>query len=187
MSFLFEDKPFEEITWLKELLPQETELDKTRLMKLAIDISIYSAKHGGGPFGAVIANELGHILECGCNEVIHKHDSTAHAEIVTIKRAQKRFKTHDLSTLCNTPIFLYSSCTPCIQCFGAIYWSGISRVFAAALNEDAINLGFNEGHVSKENYEMAKRCKGIEYHLGFLRDEAIRAFVEYKENSGPIY
>ena len=58
-------------------------------MRRAIELSINSVQIGGGPFGCVIVKNNNIIAE-GSNEVTLSNDPTAHAEIVTIRKACKR-------------------------------------------------------------------------------------------------
>ena len=53
-------------------------------------------KNKGGPFGAAIINKEGKIISIASNLVLEKHDPTAHAEIMAIRKARKKLKTHDL-------------------------------------------------------------------------------------------
>ena len=57
-------------------------------MLRAIELSINSVKNNGGPFGCVIVKDNKIIAE-GFNEVTKTNDPTAHAEIVTIRKACK--------------------------------------------------------------------------------------------------
>lgn len=152
-------------------------------MTLALEIALASARNGGGPFGAVLADPEGTPLEVGWNAVLAARDSTAHAEIVAMRAAQKRLATHRLDG-CT----LYASCAPCIQCFGAIYWSGIAKIYSAARKEDAESIGFDEGPPMAELWSHARRAKGIEHVTEFLRDErALLPLRVYAESGGVNY
>jgi len=152
-------------------------------MKLAIDVAQESAKFGGGPFGAVIANKTGEVVTIGFNRVTIENDSTVHAEIDAIRKAQKKFG-YDLS---KHELVLYCSSEPCIQCFGAIYLSGIKEVYSAATKEDVEKIGFKEGPTSNALWECAKLDKGILYKPQFCRSkEAIKVLQNYKKR-GVIY
>lgn len=107
-------------------------------LKRAIAVAAEGIKKGGGPFGAVITRE-GEIISEAYNEVVFSSDPTAHAEILAIRKACNLLSTHDLSG-CD----LYASCEPCPMCLGAVYWSGISRVFFASSRGDAANAGFGD-------------------------------------------
>jgi guanine deaminase len=108
------------------------------LLKRAINVAAVGIQKGGGPFGAVIAKE-GKLISEAYNEVVYSSDPTAHAEILAIRKACESLGTHDLSGF-----DLYASCEPCPMCLGAVYWSGISRVFYASLRSDAAKAGFGD-------------------------------------------
>ena len=55
-------------------------------MSRAIELSIASVRSNGGPFGCVIVKNNKIIAE-GYNKVTETNDPTAHAEIVTIRKA----------------------------------------------------------------------------------------------------
>lgn len=152
-------------------------------MDLALRIALESARHGGGPFGAVVADAQGRVVEVGWNQVVASHDSTAHAEVVAIRRAQAKLGTHRLDGHA-----LYTSCAPCIQCFGAIYWSGLARVVASARKEDAEAIGFEEGPMDGALWARALSEKGIAYEPDVRRDEAaLEPFRVYARRGGTNY
>jgi len=109
-----------------------------KILKRAIEIALDGIEKGGGPFGAVIAKN-GKIISESNNEVVNSTDPTAHAEILAIRRACTLLGTHNL-----TGYDLYASCEPCPMCLGAVYWSGISRVFYASGRGDAAKAGFGD-------------------------------------------
>jgi tRNA(Arg) A34 adenosine deaminase TadA len=119
------------------------ENDRIFLMK-AIEVAFSGMKGGGGPFGAVIARN-GEIISQANNKVVLNNDPTAHAEVLAIREAASRLKTHDLSD-CT----LYTSCEPCPMCLGAIYWSGIKTVVFACDRNDAEVAGFNDKFIYDE-------------------------------------
>ena len=63
---------------------------KNNFMLRAIELSINSVNAAGGPFGCVIVKENKIIAE-GSNKVTSSNDPTAHAEIVAIREACKKF------------------------------------------------------------------------------------------------
>lgn len=112
-------------------------------MKTFMDIAFKEARQGmlagdGGPFGAVVVKD-NKVIAGGHNTVIASQDSTAHAEIVAIRKAEQELGTHDLSG-CE----LYTSCYPCPMCLGAIMWARITRVYFGCSTEDAAAMGFDD-------------------------------------------
>ena len=95
-------------------------------------------KKHGGPFGAVIVKD-NKIIAKGHNEVLLRHDPTAHAETVTIRKACKKLNTIDLSGC-----VLYVTSKPCPMCKGAIQWSRIKDVVFSGDYEDAKKLDFDD-------------------------------------------
>ena len=110
-------------------------------MRLAIELANKSVAEGGGPFGAVVVRG-GEIISACANRVTLDNDPTAHAEVTAIREACSKLGTFSLEG-CE----IYASCEPCPMCLGAIYWSGISRVYYAATRENAAQAGFDDSMI----------------------------------------
>ena len=133
----------------------------------------------GGPFGAVITDKNGNIIAEGNNQVLKDLDPTAHAEIVTIRKACEKLKTYDLSEY-----ILYTSCEPCPMCLSAIIWANIKTVYYGCTKEDAADIGFRDNAI----YEYLKGKNDNLINLKQMdREECLKAFEEYKKNQGVIY
>lgn len=153
------------------------------LLYKSIGAAFYSIHLGGGPFGAIVTDSKNEIIAIGYNCVRTNNDSTAHAEIQAIRQSQTKLKTYDLSGY-----NLYTSAEPCIQCFGAIYWSGIKNVYVGASKNMTEEIGFDEGPVSEELWTIAKEKKGINYFTNLLSEDIVRRpFDLYKGMNGKIY
>ncbi|HMP29301.1 MAG TPA: nucleoside deaminase [Saprospiraceae bacterium] len=114
-------------------------------LKRAIELSRQGIDKGdGGPFGAVIVKD-GKILAEGHNEVLKTKDPTAHAEIVTIRKACQALNHFQLEDC-----ILYTSCEPCPMCLGAIYWSRPKMIVFACTKKDAASIGFDDDFIYKE-------------------------------------
>jgi tRNA(Arg) A34 adenosine deaminase TadA len=162
--------------------------DDGQLVDHAIEIAMASARRGHGPFGAIAVDREHRVVAAGFNHVIEGRDSTAHAEIHAMRRAETRLDTHDLSATDRAPITLASSCEPCIMCFGAVYWSGLDRLLAGASAEAAEAIGFMEGPVSPEMWEQAQADKDITLDTGAEGSiDPKRPFEIYREQGGTIY
>ena len=151
-----------------------------KYMEIARNKSIDGFRNNeGGPFGAIITDKKGNIVAEGNNQVLCTNDPTAHAEVVTIRKACEKLKTYDLSDY-----ILYTSCEPCPMCLSAIIWANIKNVYYGCTREDAANVGFRDDAIYRylkgENKELIN-LKQID------RDECIKAFEEYKEKNGIIY
>jgi tRNA(Arg) A34 adenosine deaminase TadA len=113
-------------------------------LERAIDLATQNVLSGGGPFGAIIVQN-GKIIATGSNKVTLNNDPTAHAEVVAIREACLALNTWNLAEA-----ELYTSCEPCPMCLGAVYWSGIRKVYYAATREDAATAGFSDALIYNE-------------------------------------
>lgn len=92
----------------------------------------------GGPFGAVVVKD-DQIVGRGHNCVPSTNDPTAHAEVNAIRNACQTLNTFNLKGC-----VIYTSCEPCPMCLAAIYWARLDKVYYAANQEDAANIGFDD-------------------------------------------
>ena len=109
----------------------------------------------GGPFGAVIVVE-DRVVGRGWNQVVHRQDPTAHAEILAIREAcgaLGRFHLPDAT--------LYTTCEPCPMCLGALYWAHIGRLVFGATAEDAAEVGFDD-HVIRQTLRQPLREQALQ-------------------------
>ena len=118
--------------------------NKEKFMLKAIELSIKSIGEGGGPFGCVIVKNNNIIAE-GYNQVTKNNDPTAHAEIVTIRKACNTLNTFDL-----TGVEIFTSCEPCPMCLSAIYWAHINKVYYGNSRKDAALIDFDDEHIYNE-------------------------------------
>ena len=102
------------------------------LLRQAIDVARRAREHGNHPFGALLADEQGHVLLEVENTVNTEHDCTGHAELNLMRLASRRYSIKELSR-CT----LYSSTEPCPMCAGSIFWGGVGRV-VYALSEQGL-------------------------------------------------
>lgn len=145
-------------------------------MREAIRISLQKMRgNHGGPFGAVVVRR-GSIVGRGWNCVTSTHDPTAHAEVMAIRQACRRLRTFQLEN-CD----LYTSCEPCPMCLAAIYWARLKRVFYANTRKDAAKFEFDDDFIYRELQRPILRRRIPMKQL--LRDEALKAFAEWKTKS----
>ena len=148
-------------------------MEKQEFMRRAIQLSLESVKHGGGPFGAVIVKE-GKIIAEAANRVTLDNDPTAHAEVNAIRQAARSLGRFDLSG-CD----IYTSCEPCPMCLGAIYWAHLDHIYYGCNRRDAADAGFDDEFIYKElSLAPAERQKMMEV---LLPDESLAAFRMWKE------
>ena len=148
-------------------------MEKQEFMRRAIQLSLESVKHGGGPFGAVIVKE-GKIIAEAANRVTLDNDPTAHAEVNAIRQAARSLDRFDLSG-CD----IYTSCAPCPMCLGAIYWAHLDHIYYGCNRRDAADAGFDDEFIYQElSLAPAERQKVMEV---LLPDESLAAFRMWKE------
>ncbi len=138
------EKPIWPLTIMKNLT--------LSLLQRAIEIAWHARAHGNHPFGALLADEDGHILLEAENTVITDKDCTAHAETNLVRLACQRYTPQFLS-LCT----LYTSTEPCAMCAGAIYWSGIGRVVYALSEAQLRQITANH----PENPTLSLPCRQV--------------------------
>ncbi|GJD64076.1 nucleoside deaminase [Methylobacterium frigidaeris] len=149
--------------------------DDETFMARAIALSEQTAlvESAGGAFGAVIVRD-GQIIGEGANRVVAENDPTWHAEMAAIRAActsQGSFKLPGAT--------LYTSAEPCPMCMAAAYWAGISRIFYASTNEDALRHGnFDDSMIYEEVRKPADQRKIPIRQI--MRAEAIEVWKRYE-------
>ena len=162
-------------------------------MDLAIRLSDRNVAEGtGGPFGAcVVETGSGALVSVGVNMVVPARCSVAHAEAVSIMVAQQVSRVFDLGAQGLPRMDLVTSAQPCVQCFGMIWWSGISRLIFGATREDVETLaGFDEGPLPVDWVQrLASRppLPPVDVVEDCLRDQARQVLRRYRGTGGIIY
>ena len=106
-----------------------------RAMMLAREGNRLPGRNG---IGCVIVRD-GKVLGEGCNEVELQHDATAHAEIVSMRRAGQRLGCEELRDA-----VLYTTLQPCGMCTMASIWAKIGRIVYGAGRDDVHSGIFRE-------------------------------------------
>lgn len=176
--------------WLTTTMAEDngSYADKASRMQLVINLGRRNIEQNtGGPFGAAIFDMDNHtLLAVGVNLVIPSNYSMAHAEMIAISNAQKRFNTFDLGSEGLPRCELVTSTEPCAMCFGAIPWSGIRHLACGARDGDARAIGFDEGP-KMGNWKEALNERGISVETDICRDEAAAVLNMYAALNGEIY
>ncbi len=102
-------------------------------MEAAIRLARAAAVRDEVPVGAVIVrdDEGDHVAEAH-NEMVHRKDPTAHAELLAIQQALAKLGTDRLAG-----VTLYVTLEPCAQCAGAIILAKVERVVFGAWDQRA--------------------------------------------------
>jgi tRNA(Arg) A34 adenosine deaminase TadA len=153
-------------------------------MELAIEVARRNTLHGGGPFGAIVVDaDSGTVVGLGANLVVGHACSLLHAEIVAILIAQAGLQTY---TLAGGHYELVTSSAPCVQCLGAVYWSGLRRLVCGAPLEAAEAAGFDEGPRS-DDWKEQLALRGVTVREDVLADRATDVLVDYQQRGGILY
>jgi tRNA(Arg) A34 adenosine deaminase TadA len=156
-------------------------------MRLAITLARENVeRQTGGPFGAAVFDEKGRLVAPGVNLVVTSNCSILHAEMVAIALAQKKLGRYDMGDAGRQHYALVASAEPCAMCFGAIPWSGVTRLVCGARDEEARRIGFDEGP-KLPDWNEALEKRGIRVIRDVLRDEAVAVLDLYADLGGPIY
>ena len=137
-----------------------------KYLRMAIEQARASVKKGGFPAGALVVKN-GKIIARGISLGIKVNDPTGHAESCAIRKACKILKTINLNGAT-----LYGSLQPCLMCFSAASWAGITRmVFGCKKSRAMISKGYYEGKtdIYKVNRQNNKQIKLV-YRPDFERD-----------------
>ena len=141
----------------------------------------------GGPFGAgIFEQESGYLVTVGVNQVESSNCSIAHAEILAIALAQREVGNYDLGAGSGPAYELVTSTEPCAMCLGAICWSGVRQVVCGARDEDAREIGFDEGP-KPQDWADSLEYRGISVLKDVLREQAKAVLTEYQQSGGLIY
>jgi tRNA(Arg) A34 adenosine deaminase TadA len=138
----------------------------------------------GGPFGAAVFDtDTGEIIAPGVNLVVSTHAAIAHAELLAISIAGRALESFDLGVRATE---LVTSTEPCAMCLGAIPWSGVRRLVCGARDEDARQIGFDEGD-KPPDWISRLRTRGIDVIQDVSRTDATSVLEEYARAGGTIY
>lgn len=97
-----------------------------RWMRRALRLARRAARAGEVPVGAVVVRD-GKLLGAAANAPIGRHDPSAHAEVLALRRAASRCGNYRLPGAT-----LYVTLEPCIMCVGAIVQARVARVVFGA-------------------------------------------------------
>ena len=169
--------------WIDEIVEQFSgETDEQR-MELCVALSQRNIELDGGPFAALVFSDT-ELIGVGVNRVLASGFSIAHAEILALMSAQQRVTTTRM--VVSQPYCLVTTTEPCCQCFGALIWSGVTRLVCGATTADAEAVGFDEGP-KPDDWARVLEARGISVRKSVLREQAKHVLGEYQRRDGAIY
>ena len=128
----------------------------SRREKLLTILNKKAIKHNEVPVSCIITKD-DKIISKAYNNKITKHDPTAHAEIIAIRKAAKKLKTWNLNE-CRLYVTLY----PCKMCLDVINESRIKEVYYILDNEKEINNNVKITKINSEKNEyFQEELKGF--------------------------
>jgi len=146
-------------------------------MKLALNQARRAGRTGEVPVGAVLVSAGGEVLGRGHNLTITRHDPTAHAEVVALRRAARRVRNERL-----TGSTLYVTLEPCLLCLGAIAHARVARLVYGADDPKRGALAASRGaHVAPLLHHRFRVTAGVLAEAG---GELLRAFFRSRRLSG---
>ena len=140
-------------------------------------------EEGYGPFLAAIYDNKGNLIATMPNTVVKEQCSLNHAEVNTIKEAQKKLGTYDLAPY---DLSIYINAEPCIMCAGAIMWSGIKHVYYSVSSKDVESItGFDEGY--KPDWIEQFQQRGISVTGNIDSEHGKNVLRKYVQDGKTIY
>ncbi len=134
----------------------------------------------GGPFAAIVVESgSGQVVSVGVNVVLSTGISSGHAEVVALGLAQARLGRWDLGAVGSPAHELVVNWRPCVQCYGATLWSGVTTLVVAGDGPELEEMtGFDEGPM-REDWAAQFEGRGIRVVTDVLRDEAMAVYRDY--------
>lgn len=131
----------------------------------------------GGPFAALVV-EGDRLISAGVNLVLASGLSSSHAEVVALGLAQTAVGGWDLGAD-GAKRELIVNWRPCVQCYGATMWSGVTRLVVAGDGPELEQLTkFDEGPMVAD-WAAQFEARGIEVVQDVLREEALDVYRAY--------
>jgi len=146
-------------------------------MRLAVEQALRGDRTpGAGEVGCVVVRD-GQVIAAGHNEAEMRHDPTAHAEIVVIRRLGERLQTMDFSG-CT----LYVTLQPCSMCAAACVWAKIRRIVYGATRSDVHSMYFDAKHVNAADLVTDAFRDDVEIVGGVLAAECSEFYYRPGDN-----
>jgi tRNA(adenine34) deaminase len=156
-------------------MPSEQDL---RFMELAISTAREGQGTPGGEcVGAVLACN-GRAASVGFNEGEMRHDPTAHAEMVVIRRLCENLKSTSLKGYT-----MYCTLQPCGMCTMACLWAGISRIVYGAGRNEVHHIYFESRHNNTVDFIRGAFRDDLEIEGGVLVAKCSDLYAKPKDRA----
>ena len=143
---------------------------KKKLVGIAMNEAKKAIQEGNSPFGAVLSDLEGNIIDVAHNTSNTDSDPTAHAEINLIRNVSKKINSKDLSKFC-----LISNAQSCSMCFSAAIKSKIHNFIYGYAEDETLVPAIDV-------FEMSKYCKcKVNIETGILKDECEKQIRQVRE------
>ncbi|RAI59754.1 nucleoside deaminase [Roseicella frigidaeris] len=135
-------------------------------MRRAIELAKQGERaRGASPIGCVIVMD-GRIVAEAHNEVDIRHDPTAHAEVMAMRRAGEALGVSQFPDA-----VLYSTLQPCGMCSMASIWAKIGRIVYGAERDDVHQMYFEGRHLDTMDFITDAFRDDLSVKGGVLRRE----------------
>lgn len=132
---------------------------------------------GCGEVGCVIVRD-GKVLVATRNEVDIRHDPTAHAEIVALRKLGEMLQETEFPG-CT----IYCTLQPCSMCTAACIWAKIERIVYGATRNDVHSMYFDARHFNTADVVANAFRDDLEIVAGVLAEECSDLY--YKPEDDP--
>jgi tRNA(adenine34) deaminase len=139
-----------------------------RALRLAQD---GATEPGAAPIGCVIVMD-NEIIGEGLNEVDRRHDPTAHAEIVAMRRAGAKLASAEMRGA-----VLYTTLQPCGMCTMASLWAKVSHIVFGAGRDDVHEMYFEDRDLDTMDFIRNAYRNDLTIEGGLLKDECAKLYV----------
>ena len=133
---------------------------KEELMKVVMEEVDQAIKEGNSPFGAILIDEQGNIIERAHNTAKSMCNPVLHAEINLISNACKKLNTRDLSRY-----YIMSNAWSCSMCMSASIKAKIQNFIYGAPSESDMNPNITIFDIKE------KTTTKLDIETGILKDE----------------
>jgi tRNA(adenine34) deaminase len=148
-----------------------TDEDRTWMHRAIALAREAEASPGKNPIGCVIVRD-GQVIGEGCNEVDLRHDATAHAEIVCMRRAGEFLGCEELRGA-----VLYTTLQPCGMCTMASIWAKIGRIVHGAGRDDVHEMYFEDRHLDAVDFIRDSFRDDLSIEGGLMAKECAALYV----------